>query len=235
MRRFPRPPIQPGATGMTNLRSAVRFGHGAAALALMAFAATAGHAQETNKPTETPIKHVIVLFQENISFDHYFGTYPNALNLPGEPVFHAAPGTPTVNGLTEALLAANPNKANPYRLPPSKAATCDMDHDYKPEQQAFNGGLMDKFIEYTSPYSDEKGCEPNEVMAYFDGNTVTALWNYAQHFAMNDNSFGTTFGPSTPGAINLVSGNTHGTTPADLKVEDDIVAVQGTVIGDPDP
>ncbi len=47
-------------------------------------------------------------------------------------------------------------------------------------------------------------------MGYFDGNTVTALWNYAQHYAMNDHSFGTTFGPSTPGAINLVSGQTNG-------------------------
>ncbi len=37
-------------------------------------------------------------------------------------------------------------------------------------------------------------------MGYYDGNTVTALWNYAQHFAMNDNSYDTTFGPSTPGA-----------------------------------
>ena len=45
-------------------------------------------------------------------------------------------------------------------------------------------------------------------MNYYDGNTVTGLWNYASRFAMSDNSFGTTFGPSTPGAINLVSGNT---------------------------
>ena len=47
-------------------------------------------------------------------------------------------------------------------------------------------------------------------MGYYDGNTVTALWNYAQHYAMNDHSFSTTFGPSTPGAINLVSGQTNG-------------------------
>ena len=47
-------------------------------------------------------------------------------------------------------------------------------------------------------------------MDYYDGNTVTALWNYAQHFAMSDNSYGTTFGPSSPGAINLVSGDTGG-------------------------
>ena len=48
------------------------------------------------------------------------------------------------------------------------------------------------------------------VMGYYDGNTVTALWNYAQHYAMNDNSYSTQFGPSSPGAINLVSGQTNG-------------------------
>ena len=42
-------------------------------------------------------------------------------------------------------------------------------------------------------------------MGYYDGNTVTALWNYAQQYTLSDNSFGTVFGPSTPGAINLIS------------------------------
>ncbi len=53
-------------------------------------------------------------------------------------------------------------------------------------------------------------CQASDVMNYYDGNTVTGLWNYAQRFAMSDNSFGTTFGPSAPGAINLVSGDTGG-------------------------
>jgi phospholipase C len=189
----------------------------------------------TSALTKTPIGHVIVLFQENISFDHYFGTYPRAANLAGEPAFHALPGTPSVNGLTDALLTANPNKSNPARLSPKQAATCDMDHGYTPEQMAFDGGLMDKFVEYTSAAVSDNACDPNVVMDYFDGNTVTALWHYAQHFALNDNSFGTTFGPSSPGAINLVSGNTHGATPADLKKGDEVITVQGTMIGDPDP
>jgi phospholipase C len=55
-------------------------------------------------------------------------------------------------------------------------------------------------------------CQQKDVMGYFEGNTVTALWNFAQSFAMSDDSFGTTFAPSTPGALNLVSGNTHGAT-----------------------
>jgi phospholipase C len=66
--------------------------------------------------TATPIKHLVVIFQENHSFDNYFGTYPDALNPPGEPVFTAAPNTPKVNGLSPKLLTANPNSANPFRL-----------------------------------------------------------------------------------------------------------------------
>ena len=49
-------------------------------------------------------------------------------------------------------------------------------------------------------------------MGYFDGNTVTALWNYAQNFAMSDNSWSDTFGPSTPGALHMFSGQTNGVT-----------------------
>jgi phospholipase C len=50
------------------------------------------------------------------------------------------------------------------------------------------------------------------VMSYFDGNTVTALWNYAQRYAMSDNSYASTFGQSTQGAIELISGQTNGVT-----------------------
>jgi phospholipase C len=190
--------------------------------------------------TTTPIKHVVVIFGENVSFDHYFGTYPNAKNLPGEPKFIAKPNTPAVNGLqpnslngNQDLLNNNPNAAKPKRLAPSQAMTADMDHEYTAEQKAFNGGKMDKFVEYTSGGSDK-----SLVMDYYDGNTVTGLWNYAQNFAMSDNSFNTTFGPSTPGALNLISGQTHGATGYQNgqklgDIEDNVV--NGTIIGDPDP
>ncbi|MFY9797854.1 MAG: alkaline phosphatase family protein, partial [Candidatus Nitrosopolaris sp.] len=39
-------------------------------------------------------------------------------------------------------------------------------------------------------------CDPKLVMGYFDGNTVTALWNYAQHYAMSDNFHSSSIGPS---------------------------------------
>src|SRR5580704_13464585 len=62
-----------------------------------------------SQPKNMPIQHIVVIFNENISFDHYFGTYPSALNPKGEPQFHALAGTPTVNGFTPALLNNNPN------------------------------------------------------------------------------------------------------------------------------
>jgi phospholipase C len=166
---------------------------------------------------KTPIKHLIVIYQENVSFDHYFATYPNASNTkePGEPQFHPKANTPSVNGLSGSLLTDNPNMVNPFRIPRSNASTCDNDHLYTRLQEAYNGGLMDKFVKTNLV---GKGCNPSITMGYFDGNTVTGLWNYAQNFAMIDNFFGTTFGSSTPGAINLISGQTHGATPQYLNI-----------------
>jgi phospholipase C len=173
----------------------------------------------------TPIQHVIVLFQENISFDHYFGTYPNAKYAGGatDPAggapFYVGGYTPTVNGYTPDLLNNNPNRntlgvqRNPQRLTAAQAYTCSQNHNYGPEQAAVDGGLLDKFPAFTGRTTSE-GCasDGGTVMDYFDGNTVTAFWNYAQNYAMSDNSFGSTFGPSTPGALNLVSGQTYGGT-----------------------
>ena len=168
-------------------------------LAGSAHAALAGDRDDA--ATATPIKHLVVIFQENISFDHYFATYPKATNPMGQPRFTPRDDTPSVNGLNGALLTNNPNGANPVRLDRSQAVTCDNDHDYTNEQKAVDGGLLDKFTILS--------CSGTIGLNYYDGNTVTALWNYAQRFALNDNSFGTTFGPSTPGALNLVAGQTH--------------------------
>ena len=107
--------------------------------------------------TATPIKHIVVIFNENISFDHYFGVYPVAANVAGEPAFNAKPGTPSVNGLSGGLLTNNPNfvnvlngagATNPFRLDRSQALTADQNHAYLPEQEAADSGLMDLFPKY---------------------------------------------------------------------------------------
>jgi len=210
------------------LRKLKLLASGLLVVALAAVGITVAGAHGPSDPaTSTPIKHVVVIFGENISFDHYFGTYPNATNPAGEPSFHAAPGTPTVNGLTDNLLRANPNTDNPSRLDRTQAVTCSQNHGYTAEQKAFDSGAMDRFVEFTAGGSCT---DKSIVMDYYDGNTVTGMWNLAQHFALNDNSFSTNFGPSTVGAINLISGQTHGATPTTGSGVEN-----GTVIGDPDP
>jgi len=169
---------------------------------------------QTPAPTAgaaSPIQHLVVIFQENVSFDHYFGTYPFAANPEGEPAFYAFPNTPSVNGFGPAFLNSNQtviNSANgtgataPFRLDRSEAATTDQDHDYTAEQIAYHAGLVDLFPMATGtpgppPSGIPQASTTGIVMAYYDGNTLTALWNYAQHYAMSDNSYGTNFGPST--------------------------------------
>jgi phospholipase C len=173
-----------------------------------------GNATAAAISTGTPIKHIIVIFQENNSFDHYFGTYPHATNPLGEPAFHYTVGTPTVNNLLtpkNLLSPNNPNLSQPHRIDRSNPVTCNPIHAYKDEQESYDGGNLDKFVQFDGNVPDcQKTPTDNQVMDYYDGNTVTAVWNYAQHFAMSDNFHGSTFGPSTPGHINLVSGNTHG-------------------------
>lgn len=200
------------------------------------------------------IRHIVVIYQENVSFDHYFGTYPHALNPKGDPKFTALPGTPKIDGYTEKLLKQNPNflnagnelgRTNPFRLDRNQAGTADQSHNYGAEQQAFNGGKMDLFPKSVGRPDGPR--IPGQhvgilatsglTMGYFDGNTVTAYWNYAQHFAISDRFFGTNFGPSTPGAINLASGQTNGVV-NDQNAEGGIVADGNggfTMIADPQP
>jgi phospholipase C len=202
------------------------------ACGIAAVTATSTHATpgpKTASGTATPITHVVVIFQENVSFDHYFGTYPHATNSDGQP-WKGAQGakinglynTPGLNG-QGTLLTNNPNKdsggnqVNPSRLDPTNIndiLTCDQDHSYNNEQKAFDNGAMDKFVTTVGNGGGTSNtgapCHATDVMNYYDGNTITGMWNYAKNFAMSDNFFGSTFGPSSPGAINLISGNTGG-------------------------
>ncbi|MHA6759202.1 phospholipase C [Streptacidiphilus sp. PAMC 29251] len=204
--------------------------------------------------TSTPIKHLVVIYDENVSFDHYFGTYPKAANTDGTP-FTAAKNTPknTNNLVNSGLLKKNPNLYAPQRLASTQALTCDQNHNYGPEQLSYNGGKADLFVQHTDTDTCSGGlfAAPGLGMDYYDGNTVTALWNYAQHGVLADNSFSNNYGPSTPGALNLISGQTHGVISVDGKgsttdpvqtATPDTYAVHspdakgvGTVIGDPDP
>jgi phospholipase C len=180
-----------------------------AIVCLASASVTSAPAFQSAPATTTPIKHLVVIFQENTSFDHYFATYPNAANPPGETPFVAKSNTPGANGLAGALITNNPNSTAPFRLDPAQASTCDNDNHYTDEQKAYDHGLLDKFPENTS--ATAAGCPPALVMGYYDGNTITGIWNYAQNFAMSDNFFATNFGTTVMGHLNLLSGQTHQT------------------------
>ena len=105
------------------------------AVALCAAVAATTSAVPALAAPATPIEHVVVIYSENISFDHYFATYPNALNKDGEklqgsekdaPKFKAKEGTPKVNNLenNDLLGDKNPNSTKPFRLTPEQAVTC---------------------------------------------------------------------------------------------------------------
>jgi phospholipase C len=168
----------------------------------------------------TPIQYVVVIFQENNSFDHYFGTYPNALYpagsavtgtlTAGESAFTPLANTPSVNGLGPFL--NNLSSVPPFRLDRSQALTCDNSNKYSAEQTAYNSGIVNQFPATSGTTGPPTPCIANLSMGYYDGNTVTALWNYAQYFAMSDNFFDTEFGVTVEGHQNLVAGQTHTTS-----------------------
>jgi phospholipase C len=234
--------------------------------------------------TTTPIKHVVVIFDENETFDHYFGTYPYAANSDGTTFCPAAgtaglPGSSqTVNTELDAGLvpastlgaavtagncstyqgalpnpeagptppvantaAPNPNEYQPQRIPDTAAVTCDNNHSYTPEEEAEDGGKMDDFVQFTSAnctIPGVTGSSPGIGMDYFDGNAVTGLWNYAQNYAMSDNSWDATFGPTMIGSINMFGATNFSTLTGSSYISntnpvwDDIDGQSGEMGGD---
>jgi phospholipase C len=230
----------------------------AAAISLVAAAAVCSGAaladsdngNGRDNQTATPIKHLVVIFGENRSFDHYFGTYPNAGNPPGEIPFVAKQGTPASNNYVAnpALLTNNPNlnpangagATNPFRIDRTQANTKSQNHAYTPEQQAYDNGNADLFPKFTgrgTAGSSGAFGTTGQVMGYFDGNTVMAMWNYAQNFAMNDNAYTDTYGPSSPGALEVISGQNNGAVMIKGTSSSFLPDGQGggTLIGDIDP
>jgi phospholipase C len=205
--------------------------------------------QDRSNKTASPIKHVVVIFDENVSYDHYFGTYPKAANTGGTKFFPTTRTPKNNNLVTSGTLQSNPNLYAPKRLSPAQALTCDQNHAYGPEQKATDNGAMDQFVQNVSVDACSGGLygAPGLSMDYYDGNSVTGLWNYAQQYAMSDNSYGSGFGPSTPGALNLIAGQTHGFREVDSKTGTQVPTPGsytlaspdkngvGTVINDPDP
>jgi phospholipase C len=163
------------------------------------------------------VKYVFVLFQENRSFDSYFGSFPGARNLFSQP----PAATP---GYAQTILDTDgtARTITPFRIGPAEFASDldDVDHSFKRE-----GAKMD--ILGDTPRMDDYALEEERkyvtlgarpslrakqygelTMAYEDCDTVPFLWNYASRFTLFDNFFQHTIGPSTPNAIAMIAGQT---------------------------
>jgi phospholipase C len=180
------------------------------------------------------IKYVFVLFQENRSFDFYFGTFPGANGLFSQP----ASQTPGFNQPI-VLTSGNVGTISPFKIPQSVTNTSgasvllypedtdsvnhghtaidaklDLNAHHIPQndryafvEQGLKGTLSADGKTYTGPAPTEQQVQKGElVMGHVDCDTAPFLWNYADRFTLFDNFFDTVIGPSTPNAIAMIAG-----------------------------
>ncbi|MBV9648119.1 MAG: phosphoesterase, partial [Candidatus Eremiobacteraeota bacterium] len=145
-----------------------------------------------------------LLYQENRSFDSYFGTFPGAENL-ASPLARS-------HGFTQADPIGNA-LVTPFRLPDPDIG--QVDHSRPALYARVNGGLMDRFVADEETRSLQKPL-PRPVarqfgllaMAYQDCDTIPFYWKYANTFVLYDHMFQGMYGPSTPGNLDIVSAQT---------------------------
>lgn len=165
------------------------------------------------------IKYVFVLYQENRSFDSYFGTFPGANGLYSQP----AAQTP---GFVQTLVNTDGSTTtiSPFLIGPAQYAadTDDMDHSHPrtvAKMDVQNGtAKMDMFavteeLKYSPTGNPSlKAKQMGELsMAHEDCNTVPLLWAYADRFVLFDNVFEAMTGPSTPGNLSIIGAQSGAT------------------------
>ena len=209
------------------------------------------------------IKYVFVLFQENRSFDFYFGTYPGANGLFSQ---NSTLGFNQPIVLTDGSVG----KISPFKIPQSVVDvnqntvllypedTDSVNHAHKSMdikldiqngvvkndryaivEEGLTGTLSPDGTTYTGPAPSEKQVQKGElVMGHVDCDTAPFLWNYADRFTLFDNFFDTVIGPSTPNAIAMIagqSGETQWVKHPELASNNNMTGAQLPVTADPQP
>ena len=180
------------------------------------------------------IHHVFVVYQENRSFDSYFGSFPGADNLATAEA--RAHGFRQYDAIGKTWIV-------PFLL--KAADTADADHSRQALIAKTDGGKMDQFVAYeeqnlvdvslaSPPYARQVGML---TMSHEDCNTIPFLWMYAHRFSLYDHIFQAMYGPSTPGNIDLIAGQTGQTQAARHPGETfkSIFATGEPVVNDADP
>ena len=208
------------------------------------------------------IKYVFVLFQENRSFDFYFGSYPGANNLYTKPAadtpgfiqpfvdmkghlttirpFKIPASVTDVNGKTVPLYPADTASVNHSHVPMD--TKLDFDKKFVARNDRYSlveeGVTLDSTGKPTSIPSLEREQFGELVMSHVDCDTVPFLWNYADRFTLFDNFFDTVIGPSTPNALAMIagqSGETQWVKHPSLGANYTTTNAALPVVGDPQP
>lgn len=151
------------------------------------------------------IRHVVIIMQENRSFDSYFGTYPGADGFPMKDG-HPSVCVPDPQTHTCVLPYHDPKRINGGGPHGEEAAREDID-----------GGRMDGFIASDERAQGEQHCQhslnpacasgaPDEVMGYHDAQEIPNYWAYAESFVLQDHMFESDMGWSLPEHLYTVSG-----------------------------
>ncbi len=170
--------------------------------------------ETTSNPTLNDIKHVVILMQENRSFDHYFGTMStvrgysdpnvikNVVNGVPTPVYRQYGYQPGVGVTANGFL-------EPFHLQmqfPTKNgdATNDITHDWGPQHQSWDGGKMDGFVEAHLAGDGVKNFVTS--MGYFTQADLPFYYALANAFTICDGYFCSVLGPTDPNRVMALSG-----------------------------
>ena len=141
--------------------------------------------QSVKAEPQPPIQHIVVVFEENHTFDNFFGTYPGVNGFDNES------GLPISPGSSETVA--------PFHL--LSTSTVDLGHSHSTARKAYDNGNMDGFV-----FAERS----NLTMGYYNGSDIPYLWDYASKFVLMDNYFSSTMGPSLPNHLYLVAGQSDG-------------------------
>jgi phospholipase C len=121
--------------------------------------------------TQTPIKHLVVLMQENHSFDNYFGTYPGADGIPSGTKMPVDPKNPAA-GYVE-----------PWHI--GNSTITDLSHSESTYREQYNDGKMDGFVSALN----RRNQDGKVAMGYYDSQDIPYYWNLADNYVLFDRFF----------------------------------------------
>lgn len=141
---------------------------------LLAFSPSGKVQADSNPPvsaTQTPIQHLVIVMQENHSFDNYFGTYPGANGLPAGIKMPVDPKNPAA-GYVEPWHVGN-------------TPITDISHSAATFKEQYNKGKMDGFVSALNAHNQDGRL----AMGYYDGSDIPYYWNIADHYVLFDQFF----------------------------------------------